>query len=168
MKTLSIGMGIVYTILGIICLMSPAQTISVITYIIAFMILAAGIFLIVSYFVNRSSFFGIGSGWTLFYGIVSTLLGILLLFNPGFGNIMFSLCFGAWVVFTGGIKISNAVSLKRLGEPWALVMILGIISILLGIFLISRPIITSISIGIFIGISLLIEGISYIVIGCKL
>ena len=81
---------------------------------------------------------------------------------------MFSLCFGAWVVFTGGIKISNAVSLKRLGEPWALVMILGIISILLGIFLISRPIITSISIGIFIGISLLIEGISYIVIGCKL
>ncbi len=168
MKTLSIVMGIIYTILGIICFASPVKTMSLITYFIAFLILIAGIWLIVSFFVSKKSIFGISSGWTLFYGIIVTLLGFLLLFNPMFGNIMFSLIFGIWVIVSGCGRISGAVSLKRSGMPWGLVMVLGVISIILGIFLILNPIVTFISIGIFIALSLIAEGISYIVIGCKL
>ena len=53
MKVLSIVMGIIYLILGILCFITPVFPANVFTYIIAAAILLAGIWMIVSYFVSQ-------------------------------------------------------------------------------------------------------------------
>lgn len=66
MKVLSIVMGIIYLILGILCFITPVFTANVFTYIIAASILLAGIWMIVSYFVSQGEdSFIKKSGWSL-------------------------------------------------------------------------------------------------------
>ena len=89
MKVLSIVMGIIYLILGILCFITPVFTANVFTYIIAAAILLAGIWMIVSYFVSQGEdSFIKKSGWSLAFGILTVILALILMFKPDFANVV--------------------------------------------------------------------------------
>ncbi|HIV85528.1 MAG TPA: DUF308 domain-containing protein [Candidatus Monoglobus merdigallinarum] len=168
MKTFSIGMGVIFAVLGIICLIIPQLTIRFLTYAIAAIIFIAGIFLIVSFFTKQHTVLGTPSGWTLFYGIVSAVLGIVLFFNPYIGDFVMAILLGSWLVISSISNIVSALRLKSSGLPWGIPMIFSVLSLIIGILTILHPILTIFAIGIYVGVSLIIEGINFIIFGSKL
>ena len=169
MKVLSIVMGIIYLILGILCFITPVFTANVFTYIIAAAILLAGIWMIVSYLVSQGEdSFIKKSGWSLAFGILTVILALILMFKPDFANVVMASIFGAWVIIAGIARIFEAFALKDIGSSWGFVLALGILTLILGIFLVCHPLITFVAIGIFIALSLLFEGINFIIMGCSL
>lgn len=169
MKALSIVMGILYAIIGILCISRPAFTAGILAYIIAFAFIVSGIWMIVSYFTSRDNFgISLHSGWTLAYGIISCISGVLMIIWPVMTNIVLAEILILLIVISGILKIVSAYNSHKLGSPWGWTLFFGILITVCGIFLLFHPLIGVISIGLAIGISLLIQGINFIILGCSI
>lgn len=86
--------GIAMIVLGIWFLFHPGISLLTSTLMIGFLLLISGIFHTISYFSDRKS--QNVSGWVLADGILSILLGFLLLFNEFDGTLTLVLLFGMW------------------------------------------------------------------------
>ena len=129
--------GIIAIIIGIMFLTKPWFTSNFVVMFIAIYWLITGVISIVRLFTDRSHW-----GWKLFTGIVGILAGLILLQNPAAGTIMF----GMTVVFLLGFMgifmgISSLIEAFR-GGGWG-PGIIGAISIIFGIILISEPVVTA-------------------------
>lgn len=73
--SLSLLLGLLYVVAGILCIFKPAQTAAGITLLIAALLLIGGAFRFFSSLSHRVDYWR----WTLFTGLVSIALGILIL-----------------------------------------------------------------------------------------
>ena len=78
--------------------------------------------------------------FSLIYGVLSIIFGLLIILNPlALANIV-TICFGIWMVISGAVKINNSISLKKLKEDsWSVILGIGILTSLIGILLIFNP-----------------------------
>lgn len=168
MKALSIVIGIVYVILGIICMTVPAATTSVLTYLISAIVFIAGLWLIISYFTKKDSFnFIEHSGWTLAFGIISCLLGIAMFIWPIMTTLIMTEFFIGYVTVAGIFRIITAISSRGENSSWGWTLFFGIIMTIAGAFLLFHPLMSIMSMGIALAIALIVSGINYIVLGCS-
>ena len=77
---------------------------------------------------------------SLIYGVLSVILGLLIVFNPlALANIV-TICFGIWTLLSGILKISYAINLKNgKEESWSVTMGIGIITSIVGFLIIFNP-----------------------------
>jgi uncharacterized membrane protein HdeD (DUF308 family) len=133
--------GLTFLIAGLCLLFWPVRTAAVLVAILAAFLLISGIIGAISAVVHRDS----GWGWRLAGGIVGVLVGIILLANPVAGALMivtvqfFLLALGLIVMgiatMVGGKHTSDAI-----GYRWSWGnFLLGVLVVLLGIFLLLRP-----------------------------
>jgi uncharacterized membrane protein HdeD (DUF308 family) len=75
-------------------------------------------------------------GWVLFFGIVSTVVGILVTAHPGNSLVAFSIFLGAWL-FVGGIfRIVEAIADSDDSGGFRIAIALwGVLAILIGLFM---------------------------------
>lgn len=71
-----VGAGLLYTVAGIFAFANPVLASSVLTLLLAFALLASGVIRLWQGFKARG--YNIGSGWIMFSGVLSLLLGILI------------------------------------------------------------------------------------------
>lgn len=167
-RWISLVAGSLMIILGIWMLFTPAAAIMTVTLFISLGMLIFGI---AEIYMFRSKHYGNHSGWVLTSGILSTLLGIWLLFFPN-GQagmlVVLPFLFAFWVMSAGVARISGAFSLKELGsDAWGWVLALGIIGMLLGLLLMFNPIISILTIAALIGFAFIWNGIAAIAMyGC--
>jgi uncharacterized membrane protein HdeD (DUF308 family) len=109
--------GILAMVAGIVILRNPAESLLVITWLIAIWLLVAGIFRFVSAFFQKE-----GRGWLLFGGAVSGLLGLLLLSNIFVNAIWFlgfavgiEMIFAGWSWLAIGLAARSARELAESG-----------------------------------------------------
>lgn len=78
--------------------------------------------------------------FNLIYGVLSMLLGFIILINPmALANILI-ICFGMWVTLSGALKIGYSISLKKYKEEsWSVIFAIGLLTFLLGMLLIFNP-----------------------------
>jgi len=74
-------------------------------------------------------------GWILFFGVVTALAGIVITAHPGSSVYAFAILWGAWL-FVGGIfRIVESIATPgESGGMRVLLALLGILSILVGLF----------------------------------
>jgi uncharacterized membrane protein HdeD (DUF308 family) len=86
----------------------------------------------------------IGSSWWvwLVWGIGAVLLGILMLTNPVTTALNMTIFIGIWWVVSGIIDVITAIVRRR--GPWGWFIFTGILSIIAGAILVSRPIIATV------------------------
>lgn len=165
MKVLSIILGILLTICGVVCLFNPGATFLATGYVFAIMLFVYGIGGIIAVIAKqiRPAF--------LWAAIPALIIGIVSLFLPSDAStihviMLYLLAF--WFIIQGIISIYTSVRSRFFNHTWVLGLILGIIAIFLGIYTAVHPMVGVFALGILVGIFLIEAGINMIVMGSAL
>ncbi len=168
MKVLTIILGVLVLIGGIVCLFMPGASFGALSVVIGVIVLLAGIALIANYAVNRK--LKTVTGWDLFGGIITLLLGILLVFNT-FANhvldVIIVYLFGSGVLIAGIVRVVMSIRLRKLssGKMWIWTLILGILVAILGVYFLFHPILAGLTIGYMVAFYVIICGVDMLAAG---
>jgi uncharacterized membrane protein HdeD (DUF308 family) len=101
-----------YLIIGIYCLMHPVLGIAALTFALAIFFVLEGVFDIVEYFQVRHL---MGSGWILFDGIVTLILGILVWRHwPSSSRWVIGTLVGISMILTGITRLMTGAAIRHL------------------------------------------------------
>ena len=148
--------GIAAIIFGVLALLFPSITLTVLVILFASYAFVDGVFTIFAAFRNRSDRSHL---WVLLLeGVLGIAVGILTLFWPGITTLALLSFIAAWAIFTGILEIVAAVRLRKEIEGEWLLILGGIASVLFGILLVMNPSTGAITIAWLVGIYALIFG----------
>lgn len=151
--------GLVVLISGVIIFFWPGLTLVSIAILAGVMLLVGGVFDLISYFRFRNT--GMTSGWAVVNAICSIILGLMFLIHPVLTSTVIPMVAGVFVLFYGGMAIAAAISLRKAGPGWGLMLLNGLVSILCGFMFIFMPA----SFAIFLSVFLIMRGVTMCVYG---
>ncbi len=153
--------GIALIIVGLFLLTDPAITAVVLVQVLGIYWLIKGIFDIVSIFIVQQ-----GRGWRLFSGILGIIAGIVILNHPLWSPLVVGsvlvIVVGILGIFMGAMSLINAFQ----GEGWGR-GILGVVSIILGIYLVFNAGLATLALPWVLGIFALVGGVAAIFMSFK-
>ncbi len=154
--------GIALILLGIFLLTSPGATTLVLVQFLGIYWLVAGIFKIVSMFLDHSMW-----GWKLFAGILGIIAGIIVLQHPIWSPLVVGstlvILLGIQGIIYGGIGLWQAFK----GAGWG-TGILAVLSIIFGIYLLANIGQATLVLPWVVGILAIVGGIAAIVLAFRL
>jgi uncharacterized membrane protein HdeD (DUF308 family) len=155
------AIGLAFVVLGFVALGNLVATTLITTIIIGLVMLVAGVVQVFGAFTHE------GSAGRL---VLSVLLGILyvvvafdILANPLGGAIAITIVISLFLVVGGVLRIVSAFVSG--GGHRILLLVTGVINILLGAWLWSGIPVSGLAIGLFVGIDLILGGITWMVLG---
>ena len=162
MKVFTIILGVIVAICGFSCMFTPVMTFLEAGYFLAILLLVYGIAAIIKAVVEKTY------GLPLVFGILSTILGIVILVVPGLvlmtdGMLIYMMAF--WFLAQGAMGIVMSFQKKKLaeGKSWIWILVLGILAVLLGIYSLVHPSILVFTFGFLVGMYFIECGINMIV-----
>lgn len=156
-KVLWLISGIILIFAGIAAIFNPAATIASIGFILGLAMLISGVFEIIIFAVTHDEIFG--AGWVLTDGILTVLLSIILLCNQYITTVAIPFVFAIWVMFTGTSRTITSFDLKKVNiSGWGWMTLLGILGIVIGFASFFFPELAEGIISIMVGIFLIIQG----------
>ncbi|MBE3559707.1 MAG: HdeD family acid-resistance protein [Ktedonobacteraceae bacterium] len=153
--------GIVAILFGLAALFWPRLTLLVLVTLFGAFALIDGI---VAVFVSLQERETAPRWWMLLLeGLAGIIIGLVTFFWPGITAFALLYLIAAWAIITGIFEIAAGFAMNRaFGFEWTLIIV-GILSVLLGIFLAFQPVAGLLAIVWVIGIYALIAGILLIV-----
>ena len=124
----SIAWGVLLIAAGVLALLMPGVAAIATALTLAWLLVFAGIFEIAHAFQTRQQ---PGFGWKLAAGIITLVLGLLILLFPIAGIATLALWIGA-LIFAGGIVRLILAFRVRPAKGWVWVLVDGILSIVIG------------------------------------
>lgn len=157
---LDIVFGILLVIGGLIVFGNVVLATVVSVFLLGWMALIAGIVLMVGAFFKIKS----GGFWSAALGgIVLGVLGLFILRNPVVGALTLTLLAGSLFLVTGLTRIFTA---NQFGEMRWLLVISGIISTVLGLFVLFNLATATLTLlGVLLGVQVILEGLTLLVVG---
>lgn len=129
---------ILLLVLGGLLIFESEATIISISYILGGSIIALGILAITRFI--RDSKTGNNSELDILYGIVTTILGVIVISHPKALASIVPFVLGICIVVSSSTKLQYAFELKRdQNELWVMTMIVALLSTLCGVVLIFNP-----------------------------
>lgn len=144
---------------GVLFLVFPDSCSKIICYLIGGALLIGGVVSIVTYLkYGRDEPF---SSFGLVRGTALVVIGVFILINPEFLIGFLSSILGIVLIIDGTLKLQYAVDLLRLKiSGWMAVLILALAAVVFGVLILFNPFATARTLMYFIGISLMIDGVS--------
>lgn len=164
----SIGTSIILMILGLLLIFQSEVTITTISYIIGAILIAAGVLALIR-FIKNSKEITATMNLDILYGIVTVILGIIVITNPHAIASILPIVLGIAIIINSASKLQYAFVLKNdHNDLWKTTMIIAIISTICGVVLLFNPFAGAVLImrivGIFILVYSLLDIISTIII----
>jgi uncharacterized membrane protein HdeD (DUF308 family) len=156
------GVGVVLAILGAIALGNLWSATVVTTFLIGIVLIVAGIAQI-SFGIMAREAGGLMRVVTGAIGVLSIVVGFDIAADPKGAVVAVALAVAILLLFNGIMRLVSAL-MNRQGM-WVLGVIVGIIDILLGVWIWTGIPVSGLAIGLFVGVDLLIGGISWIILG---
>ena len=98
--------------------------------------------------------------WQLLEGLLDIIVAFILLSNIGLTAVTLPYLFAFFGVLTGIFWIMESISFKQNGyQYWAVALLAGLFSIIVGILIFYRPILASLTIVEIIGIMFIVQGL---------
>lgn len=149
--------------LGIVLVGWPEDSLNWICRLLGIVLLASGAVFIISYLTKKKA--STVLQYDLLIGVILALLGIWLLTNPAIIISFVQYIFGAILIIHGAIDIQGTFSLRSGGSGrWYTALLFAIATIALGAIIILNPFASMSALVILIGISLIFDGITDILI----
>lgn len=115
---LRVTIGVITLIFGLVVLIWPDKTTTVLIYLVAIWAILVGIFqFVVSYMLRSVP--GSGWGWGVFAGLVTFLFGILVIAQPSAGLTTVIWLIGIFALIIGGLQVALGVQIRSLGKQAA-------------------------------------------------
>ena len=159
--------GLLFIGLGIYCFSFPTASYFAISVYFAVSFLFSGISEIVFSISNKDE---IDSwGWTLAYGIITTIVGFMLVVNPILSLEVFAYYVGFLILFRSISGISYAFDLKNYGvKDWGVSLFLAIIGLIISLILLSSPQLAGLTAVAWLGLAVISSGLFAIFISFQL
>ena len=134
---ISIISSIIFILLGVILVSHPETSLVIMSYTVCILLGANGVYqLIMGYTNTTPSLFDGFSG-----GILSIVLGILILIKPNTLSIVIPIAIGLWFIISSSYKLRIALALRSRKESiWLLLSVMALLMMVCGIILIFNPI----------------------------
>lgn len=162
-RTSLVAEGVIFIILGILAISLPTLVGMALTMVIGVTLLIAGVVHLFRVIKTRTN---LGFIFPLLAAILAIIIGCLMLFYPLHGVVILSTLLVIWLLAHGLMQFFSAIQMRKMNPNWGVMLISGIISILLGSFLIlSWPVSSLILLGLLFGVNLMFYGLSLCAIG---
>lgn len=159
-------LGIITAVIGVLIVANPDSSATMIIRIIGIILLVLGVIAIISGQVEKKK--GFVSYGDLVIGIFAIVFGILLLASPATFAQFIGFIFGIFIAVQGINDIIQAFTIRKLRDPkWAGPLLVGVICIVLAAIMIFNPFDTFKALMIMIGVSLIIDGVTEILVGAR-
>ena len=134
---MDIALSICLTLVGLIFLVYPDVSVTVIGVIFGLLITILGGVLIYTYLKRREiPLFR----FNLIYGILGVILGILTIISPFTFTQVITIFIGIWILYMAVIKIDFAIRLKLLEErSWLFLLVIALLEIFMSILIFINP-----------------------------
>ena len=160
-----LALGIVYLITGIIALGSVVMATAASVFVVGIMMVIAGVAEVINAFQIKT--WGSFLLWILL-GALYIVAGFVTFQNPLLAAVILTLILGVTLVTSGIMRIILAFNMRE-GSAWVWVVISGLVTLLLGgVILAHWPVSSLYVLGIFLGVDLVIAGVSWIAISLGL
>ena len=130
----AIAESLVTMILGMLLIAWPDTVIQIFAYIVGVFFVVKGAYQIISYFLDKgqNDFFNNN----LLYGVVSTLIGVVVLVMGQELIGIFRVIIGVWMIYESLVRINTAIKLNTAGiMAWKYILVLALIMLVFGVFI---------------------------------
>jgi Uncharacterized conserved protein len=166
MKIVTIILGILMAICGISCICTPVMTFLEAGYFLVILLLVYGIAAIVKAVAQKEY------GMPFLFGILSTVLGIVIMVVPGLKLMtdgMLIYIMAVWFLMQGVVGIVLSFRQKKLkGKGWIGTLILGVLGVLLGLYSLAHPLLLAFTFGVLVGMYFIECGVNMIVMASSI
>ena len=164
MRILAVITGIILMLTGIWCFIERGTVFLSIAFVLGCVMVFAGFMSVLVYFFapGKQS----GFGWFLAEGLLTLMLGCVVLSNQLATDSMAPFFFGMWVMFCGVMRIVASLHLVMVkNSSWIVCLALGLISASAGGYAFFNQIAFGITVIILTGIYFLIQGFNVLIYG---
>ncbi|MDO6759791.1 HdeD family acid-resistance protein [Tamlana sp. 2_MG-2023] len=159
--------GLIFIGVGIYTFMSPVTSYLTLALLFSLSFLCSGIIEIIFAISNRNEIDN--WGWSLIFGIITSIFGVLLLINPEISIMTLPFYVGFLILFRSVGSISYALDLKNYGDlSWGNLMVFGVLGIIFSFILLWNPLFAGLNVVIWTGVSFLSLGIYSVIFSFKL
>jgi uncharacterized membrane protein HdeD (DUF308 family) len=159
-RTMFLYRGIVAVLFGIIALVWPKLTLSVLVLLFGVFAVISGITAVAAALRNTDE---PGWGFLLAEGILGILAGVVALVWPNITALAFLYLLAAWAILTGIMEIIAPLAFPMSGGRAAMSVLAGLVSVVFGILIAAQPSSGLLAVVWLIGVYAILYGITYIV-----
>jgi uncharacterized membrane protein HdeD (DUF308 family) len=149
--------GLVSIAAGVIVLLKPSNSLATLAVITGIFVLVDGAFDLIASFSRRTE----NRGLSAVVGLVSIVVGVLLIRHPISGVLAVALLIGIWLIAVGVVRVVR--SFDRDHRVWNIVV--GIIEAAAGIVIVSTPPIAFTTLALLVGIAFIANGLGQFALG---
>ncbi|MFE3162610.1 HdeD family acid-resistance protein [Streptomyces sp. NPDC059224] len=109
---------------------------------------------------NKSPLARLGGSWTwhLLYGLLSIAAGVTAVSWPGPTLVIVAVILGVQLIATGLFRLVGSASLGETGTARTLTAVLGVVSLVLGLYAVRHILITVLALGLLVGVYWIVDG----------
>ena len=160
-RTMFLFRGLAAILFGILALVWPGLSLSVLVFLFGLFAVISGITAVVAALRNREEHHW---GLLLFEGILAILAGVVALIWPGITALAFLYLLAAWAILTGILELVAPLSFPMSLGRAVLSVLAGIISIVFGVLIAFQPASGLLAVVWLIGLYAILVGITYVVV----
>lgn len=150
--------GLFFIVVSLIVFTSPMASFVALALLFSISFMLGGIAEIVFALSNREQLRN--WGWTLGFGLITTLIGISLIINTELSMSVLAFYIGFIVLFRSIAAISFSIDIKRYGgRQWGSLLAFGILGAIFSFLLLWNPVFAGLTIVVFTGLSLFFSGL---------
>lgn len=159
--------GIIFIGLGVYTFTSPQETYLALAIFFSLSFLVSGLFEVAFSIANKEVLDN--WGWILAFGVLTLVIGILLLINPALSMLTLPFYVGFLVLFRSISAVGYAIDLKNYGiSDWGILIAVGVLGLIFAFLLIWSPAFAGMTIVIWTGLALISSGVFSVYFSFKL
>ncbi len=159
--------GVLFIVIGISVFANPNEGFLGLSLVFSISLLVIGILEVIFSISNRKTMEG--WVWLLTLGILTTIIGVLLLQNPDVSNALFPFYISFLLLFRSLMGISTALDLKSQGVlEWGTVMLISVLASILSMLMIFNPNFAGVTIVFWTAIVFILLGIFTLIFAFRL
>lgn len=151
--------------LGLALLLWPAAAASVICTLLGVGAVVCGVVKLMGYFSN--DLYRLAFQFDLGAGILTVIVGLLLLFHPWDILAMLPVVGGLFILVDSALRLQTSLDARHFGmRKWWVLLLLSACGVLLGTFLLLRPFQSAQALLRLLGLTLAVDGVQNLLAGC--
>lgn len=159
--------GVFFVVVSVVVFFSPKSSLLALSLLFSLSFLFGGLSEIIFSMINKDQLDH--WGWSLAFGIITFIVGVLFLINPSISLTVLAFYIGFVILFRSISTIGFAIDVKKYGsKSWSTLLVLGIIGAIVSFILIWKPVFAGLGVVVLIALSFLFAGLFNIVFSLQL
>jgi len=157
--------GVLSILVGVLAITRPGVTLAAIVILLGAYMFVDGVFAIMASL--RGMRTGDRWGWMLVEGILGIVAGLIVLRTPATGAIVLLWLVAFWAITHGIAEIAAGIKLRKIIEGEWLLILAGVLSLGLGLYVLMRPGVGLLLLATWVGVYALFTGIVMLMLAFK-